>query len=59
MYDTITIDTVGLMWQLCEDYICVANNVTALGDIAWGEFLCPFMVRTIQKKEVKAEKLRC
>ena len=37
MYDTITIDTVGLMWQLCEDYICVANNVTALGDIAWGK----------------------
>lgn len=37
MYNTITIDTVGLMWQLCEDYICVANNVTALGDIAWGK----------------------
>lgn len=37
MYDTITIDTVGLMWQLCEDYICVANNVTALGDISWGK----------------------
>lgn len=37
MYDTVTIDTVGLMWQLCEDYICVANNVTALGDIAWGK----------------------
>lgn len=36
-YDTVTIDTVGLMWQLCEDYICVANNVTALGDIAWGK----------------------
>ncbi len=37
MYDTVTIDTVGLMWQMCEDYICVANGVQNISDIAWGK----------------------
>lgn len=42
MYDTVTIDTVGLMWQMCEDYICVANGVQSISDIAWGKIPCPF-----------------
>lgn len=37
MYDTVTIDTVGLMWQMCEDYICVANGVQSISDIPWGK----------------------
>lgn len=36
-YNTVTIDTVGIMWQLCEDYICVANNVSSISDISWGK----------------------
>lgn len=37
MYDTITIDTVGLMWELCEKYICARNNVSEIGDVPWGQ----------------------
>ena len=36
MYETITIDTVGLAWNLCEDYICAKNGVASIGDIPWG-----------------------
>lgn len=36
MYDTITIDTVGLAWQMCEDFICAQNGVTKISDIPWG-----------------------
>lgn len=36
LYDTITIDTVGLCWQMCEDYICSQNGVTKISDIPWG-----------------------
>lgn len=35
-FDTITIDTISLLWDLCEKYICQQNDVKALGDIAWG-----------------------
>lgn len=37
MYDTITIDTVGIMWEMCEQYICAQNQVTNIGDISWGK----------------------
>lgn len=37
MYDTITIDTVGLAWQMCEDYICAQNGVTKISDVPWGQ----------------------
>lgn len=37
MYDTITIDTIGLMWELCEKFICARNNVTEIGDVPWGQ----------------------
>lgn len=36
MYDTITIDTVGIAWDLCEKFICKQNSVQSLGDISWG-----------------------
>lgn len=36
MYDTITIDTVGIAWDLCEKFICKQNSVQTLGDILWG-----------------------
>lgn len=36
MYDTITIDTVGLAWQMCEDFICAQNSVQKISDIPWG-----------------------
>lgn len=36
-YDTITIDTVGIAWDLCEQYICAQNGVQKIGDISWGE----------------------
>ena len=36
MYDTITIDTVGIAWGLCEQFICNQNGVQKIGDIPWG-----------------------
>lgn len=36
MYDTITIDTIGIAWQMCEDYICQQNGVQKISEIPWG-----------------------
>lgn len=36
-FDTVTIDTVSLLWDLCEKYICSQNDVKELGDIPWGK----------------------
>ena len=36
-FDTITIDTISLLWDLCEKYICQQNDVQGLGDIPWGK----------------------
>ena len=36
MYDTVTIDTVGIAWQMCEDFICAQNAVQKIGDVPWG-----------------------
>lgn len=36
MYDTITIDTVAIAWQMCEDYVCAQNGVQKISDIPWG-----------------------
>ena len=36
MYNTVTIDTVGIAWDLCEQYICAQNGVQSIGDIPWG-----------------------
>ena len=35
-YNTITIDTVGLAWEMCEQYICTQNGVQKIADIPWG-----------------------
>lgn len=37
MYDSITLDTVGIFWSLCEKYICTRESVDDLGDIPWGK----------------------
>ena len=36
MYNTITIDTVGLAWDMCEQFICAQNGVQKIADIPWG-----------------------
>ena len=36
MYDTITIDTVTIAWDLCESYICAQHGVQKIADISWG-----------------------
>ena len=36
MYDTITIDTVTIAWDLCETYICAQHGVQKISDIPWG-----------------------
>ena len=35
-YNTVTIDTVGIAWDLCEQYICAQHGVQSIGDIPWG-----------------------
>lgn len=37
MYDTITIDTVQIAWDLCEQYICSQAGVQKIADIEWGK----------------------
>lgn len=37
MYETISIDTVGIAWDLCEQFIAVQNNVDSVGDIPYGK----------------------
>lgn len=36
MYKTITIDTAGIAYTLCEEYICNQQNVNKVGDIPYG-----------------------
>ena len=36
MYDTITIDTIGIAWECCEQFVCAQNNVKKIGEIPWG-----------------------
>jgi len=35
-YNTITIDTVGIAWDLCEQYVCAQHGVQTIADIPWG-----------------------
>ena len=35
-YNTITIDTVGIAWDYCEQYVCAQHGVQTIGDIPWG-----------------------
>lgn len=36
MYDTVTIDTIGIAWEMCEQFVCAQNGVQKIGDIPWG-----------------------
>lgn len=36
MYETVIIDTVGIAYSMCEDYIKSQQNVTEIADIPWG-----------------------
>lgn len=36
MYDTVTIDTLTIAWQMCEEFICAQNGVQKIADIPWG-----------------------
>ena len=36
LYDTVTIDTVGIAWEMCEQFICAQNGVQKIADIPWG-----------------------
>lgn len=37
LYDTVTIDTTAIAWDLCEQYICAQNSVQKISDIPWGQ----------------------
>ena len=36
LYDTVTLDTVGIAWEMCEQFICAQNGVQKIADIPWG-----------------------
>ena len=36
LYDTVTIDTVGIAWEMCEQFVCSQNGVQKIADIPWG-----------------------
>lgn len=35
-YDTITIDTASIAYELCEQYVCAQHGVQKIADIPWG-----------------------
>lgn len=37
MYDTITIDTTTIAYEMCEQYVCAQNAVQSIADIPWGQ----------------------
>ena len=36
LYDTVTLDTIGIAWEMCEQFICAQNGVQKISDISWG-----------------------
>lgn len=36
MYDTITIDTTTIAYEMCEQFVCSQNGVQSIADIPWG-----------------------
>ena len=36
LYDTVTLDTIGIAWDLCEQFVCAQNGVQKISDIPWG-----------------------
>ena len=37
MYDTITIDTTTIAYEICEQFVCSQNGVQSIRDIPWGQ----------------------
>lgn len=37
MYDTVTIDTTTIAYEMCEQFICAQNGVQSVADIPWGQ----------------------
>ena len=37
MYDTVTIDTVSIAWDLCEQFVCAQAGVQKINEIPWGQ----------------------
>lgn len=35
-YDTVGLDTIGIAWNMCVEYICTQENVDKLSDIPYG-----------------------
>lgn len=36
IYDSIVVDTAGIAYNLCEQYVCQQNGVQQISEIAWG-----------------------
>jgi hypothetical protein len=36
-FDTVTIDTVSIAYDLCEQYVCAQNSVQKINEIPWGQ----------------------
>ena len=36
MYDTITIDTTTIAYEMCEQFVCAQNGVQSISEIPWG-----------------------
>lgn len=36
-FDTVTIDTVSIAYDLCEQFVCAQNGVQKIPDIPWGQ----------------------
>ena len=37
MYDTITIDTTTIAYEMCDQFLCSQNGVQSIRDIPWGQ----------------------
>ena len=37
MYDTITIDTTTIAYDMCEQYVCAQHGVQTIAEIPWGQ----------------------
>ena len=36
IYDSIVVDTAGIAWTLCEQFVCQQNGVQQISEIPWG-----------------------
>lgn len=36
-FDTIVVDTATIAWELCEQFICMQNDVQEINEIPWGK----------------------